>query len=46
MKRNLDLLQSPIIKMNPNVKSVFDFRYEDFKLVGYESPDIKVAKAA
>lgn len=32
----------PIMKLNPDVKSVFDFRYEDFELVGYEChPTIK-----
>jgi len=32
----------PAMKLNPEVKSVFDFRYEDFELTGYEShPVIK-----
>ena len=32
----------PVMKLNPDVKSIFDFRYEDFELVGYEShPGIK-----
>lgn len=32
----------PIMKINPGVTSVFDFKYEDFELVGYEShPAIK-----
>lgn len=26
----------PIMKINPNVKSIDDFKYEDFELVGYE----------
>lgn len=26
----------PAIEINPNVKSIFDFQYEDFKLLGYE----------
>jgi len=32
----------PILKINPEVKSIFDFKYEDFELVGYEAhPHIK-----
>ena len=27
----------PIIQLNPDVKSLFDFRYEDFTLLNYES---------
>ena len=26
----------PIMKINPNVKSIYDFKYEDFELVGYD----------
>jgi len=28
--------QLPIMKINPNVKSIFDFKYEDFELEGYD----------
>ncbi len=32
----------PKMKINPDVKSIFDFKYEDFELVGYEAhPHIK-----
>lgn len=32
----------PVMRINPDVKSIFDFKYEDFELVGYEShPAIK-----
>lgn len=32
----------PVMKINPGVKSVFDFRYEDFSLEGYDPyPSIK-----
>jgi thymidylate synthase len=32
----------PTMKINPNVKSIFDFKYEDFKLEGYDPwPAIK-----
>lgn len=32
----------PVMRLNPEVKSVFDFKYEDFKLEGYEPwPAIK-----
>jgi thymidylate synthase len=32
----------PQMKINPDVKSIFDFKYEDFELIGYEAqPHIK-----
>ena len=32
----------PVMKVNPQVKSIFDFQYEDFELVGYDPhPHIK-----
>lgn len=32
----------PTMEINPDVKSIFDFRYEDFNLVGYDpDPSIK-----
>ena len=32
----------PQMKINPAVKSIFDFQYEDFELVGYQAhPHIK-----
>lgn len=32
----------PVMKINPEVKSIFDYRYEDFELVDYQShPHIK-----
>ncbi len=32
----------PEMQINPDIKNIFDFKYEDFKLVGYEShPHIK-----
>ena len=30
-------LPLPVMKLNPVVKSIFDFRYEDFELAGYQS---------
>ena len=34
----------PTMKINPNVKDIFDFKFEDFELVGYEPhPHIKAA---
>jgi thymidylate synthase len=37
---------SPIMKINPDVESIFDFKYEDFELVGYEfHPHIKAPVA-
>lgn len=26
----------PTLKVNPNIKNIFDFKYEDFELVGYD----------
>lgn len=32
----------PVMKINPEVRSIFDYKYEDFELVGYQShPHIK-----
>lgn len=32
----------PVMKINPDVKNIFDFKYEDFELVGYDPhPHIK-----
>jgi thymidylate synthase len=32
----------PVMKLNPEVKSIFDFQYEDFELEGYDPhPHIK-----
>jgi thymidylate synthase len=34
------------LKLNPEVKDIFGFRYEDFQLVGYQShPGIKAPVA-
>ena len=43
---NLQLTRTPkkipTMKINPNVKSIFDFKYEDFELEGYDPyPAIK-----
>ena len=36
----------PVMKINPEVKSIFDFKIEDFELVGYEAhPHIKATVA-
>jgi thymidylate synthase len=36
----------PIMKINPNVESIFDFTYEDFELIGYDPhPHIKAEVA-
>jgi len=43
---NLQISRNPFplpqMKINPDVKSIFDFKYEDFELVNYQShPHIK-----
>jgi len=36
----------PVMKLNPEIKSIFDFTFDDFELVGYEShPHIKAPVA-
>jgi thymidylate synthase len=36
----------PKIKINPDVKDIFGFKFEDFELVGYEAhPHIKAPVA-
>ena len=36
----------PSLKINPDVKNIFDFKYEDFSIVGYDPhPHIKAAVA-
>lgn len=36
----------PVMRINPDVTSIFDFKFEDFELVGYEShPHIKAPVA-
>jgi thymidylate synthase len=41
-----DFRPLPQMKMNPNVKGLFDFKYEDFELVNYDPhPHIKAAVA-
>jgi len=39
-------LKLPQMKLNPSVRSIFDFDYGDFELVGYEAhPHIKAEVA-
>jgi thymidylate synthase len=44
LKRSLRAL--PRIEINPSVRSIFDFKYEDFKLVGYDPHPHIAAKVA
>jgi thymidylate synthase len=36
----------PALEISPNVKSIFDFRYEDFRLVNYDPHPHIVAPVA
>lgn len=41
-----DVKQLPTIKLSPNVKSIFDYTYEDIKIIGYDPhPNIKMEVA-
>jgi thymidylate synthase len=41
-KRNPIKYASPILKLNPNIKNIDDFKYDDIKIVDYQSyPAIK-----
>jgi thymidylate synthase len=41
-----EILALPTVTLNPNIKSIFDFKYEDIELVGYEPhPHIKAPVA-
>jgi thymidylate synthase len=41
-----DFRQIPTMKINPEVKNIFDFRYEDFELQNYDPhPHIKAVVA-
>ena len=36
----------PTLKVNPDIKSIFDFKYEDFEVLNYDPhPSIKAAVA-
>lgn len=39
-------LPLPTMKINPNIKDINDFKYEDFELIGYESYDTIKAPVA
>lgn len=39
-------LPLPVMKINPDVKDINDFKYEDFELVGYESYGVLKGKVA
>lgn len=47
-KRQIELPQypAPILKINPDVKNFYDFRIDDFEMIGYEhGPFIKMEVA-
>ena len=46
LQLNREPLPLPSMRINPNVKGIFDFKFEDFELQGYEShPHIKAPVA-
>lgn len=46
LSRDVTKYPLPKLELNPDVKSIFDFKYEDIKVVGYESyPSIKAPVA-
>ena len=37
-----DFKMAPQMKLNPDIKNIFDFKFEDFELIGYDPhPTIK-----
>jgi thymidylate synthase len=41
-----DIRDLPLLKLNPNIKNIYDFRYEDFEILNYNPhPNIKVQVA-
>ena len=41
--RDKDLYKAPILELNPEIKNIDDFKFDDIKIVGYEShPPIKL----
>ena len=39
ISRDHDIRTSPTMKINPNVKDIFDFKFEEFELVDYNPHD-------
>lgn len=39
ISRENDIRLSPKMKINPNIKNIFDFKYEDFELIDYNPHD-------
>lgn len=39
ISRENDIRSSPKMKINPNIKNIFDFKYEDFEVIDYKPHD-------
>ena len=42
----LKLKKLPKIKLNPKITSIFDFKYDDFELIGYDPYPLIKGKVA
>ncbi len=48
INEQLDRIPKPLpkIKINPGIKNIFDFKYSDFELIGYDPHPLIKGKVA